>query len=85
MAWAVTRHSPEPVAARVLEGAADRVWRQHGLGVTQLEANLRRAAPDLSPEALRALSHDAMRSYFRYWHEVFGCLPGRVSGSSTRS
>jgi lauroyl/myristoyl acyltransferase len=84
MAWAITRHSPEPVAARVLEGVADRVWRQHGEGVTQLEANLRRAAPDLSPEALRELSRDGMRSYFRYWHEVF-MLPAWSSARTVDS
>jgi len=71
VAWAVTRHSPEPVAARLLESAADRVWKQGGPGVTQLEANLRRAVPDITSGALRQLSQRAMRSYFRYWHEAF--------------
>jgi lauroyl/myristoyl acyltransferase len=84
MAWAITRHSPEPVAARVLEGVADRVWRQHGQGVRQLEANLCRAAPGLSPEALRALSQQGLRSYFRYWHEVF-TLPGWSSARTVDS
>lgn len=69
--WAVTRHCPEPVAERVLEGVADRLWKQHGAGVVQLEANLRRAAPEAGPEELRSLSQRAMRSYFRYWHEAF--------------
>ncbi len=69
--WAMTRHSPEPVAARLLEGVGDRVWKQRGTGVTQLEANLRRAAPDLRPTELRDLSREATQSYFRYWHEVF--------------
>jgi len=81
MAWMVTRHSPEPVAARVLESVADRVWRQRGAGVQQLEANLRRAAPDLGTEEIVELSRGAMRSYFRYWHEVFrlpSWSPGRV-------
>lgn len=71
VAWAVTRHSPEPVADRVLEGVADRVWRQRGGGVQQLEANLRRARPDAGTDELVELSRLAMRSYFRYWHEVF--------------
>lgn len=69
--WAMTRHSPEPVAARLMESAADRVWKQRGGGVTQLEANLRRAAPTLRPTELRDLSREATRSYFRYWHEAF--------------
>jgi KDO2-lipid IV(A) lauroyltransferase len=71
LAWTVTRHSPEPVAERVLESAADRVWRQRGAGVQQLEANLRRAAPDLTTTDLVDLSRRGMQSYFRYWHEVF--------------
>lgn len=71
VAWAVTRHSPEPVAERLLESVADRIWRQRGTGVQQLEANLRRAAPQSSTDELVALSRLGMRSYFRYWHEVF--------------
>lgn len=71
VAWAVTRHSPEPVAARLLEGVSDRLWKQHGSGVTQLEANLRRAVPGICDDDLRLLSQRAMRSYFRYWHEAF--------------
>jgi lauroyl/myristoyl acyltransferase len=71
VAWAMTRHAPEPVAERILEGVADRVWRQRGGGVQQLEANLRRAAPDLPVGDITAMSQDALRSYFRYWHEVF--------------
>lgn len=69
--WAVTRHCPEPVAERVLEGVADRLWKQRGAGVVQLEANLRRAAPEAGTDELRSLSQQAMRSYFRYWHEAF--------------
>lgn len=69
--WAVSRHSPEPVAARLLESAADRLWKQNGSGVEQLEANLRRAVPGITDVDLRELSQCAMRSYFRYWHEAF--------------
>lgn len=71
LGWAVTRHTPEAAGAQVLESAADRLWQQRGDGIRQLEANLRRAAPDRDEAALRALSQQAMRSYFRYWHEVF--------------
>jgi phosphatidylinositol dimannoside acyltransferase len=69
--WAISRHTPEPVAERLLEGAADRVVRRRGSGVQQLERNLRRAVPDASPEELSDLTANAMRSYFRYWHEAF--------------
>jgi phosphatidylinositol dimannoside acyltransferase len=70
-AWAVTRHLPESFVQPALDRAADRVWRQGGAGVTQLEANLRRAVPAGSDDALRSLTRRAVRSYFRYWHEVF--------------
>jgi phosphatidylinositol dimannoside acyltransferase len=71
LAWSATRHTPEAAAERILESAADRVWKQQGSGVTQLEANLRRAVPAIAAEELRLLSRQAMRSYFRYWHEAF--------------
>jgi lauroyl/myristoyl acyltransferase len=75
VAWAITRHAPEPVAARVLEGVADRVWKLRGDGVIQLEANLGRAAPELASAEVHELSRHAVQSYFRYWGEVF-TLPG---------
>jgi len=71
LAWATTRHAPETAAARVLESAADRLWRQRGGAVRQLEVNLSRAVPGSSEAELRELSQRAMRSYFRYWHEAF--------------
>ncbi len=71
MGWAISRHTPEPVAERLLEGAADRVFRRRGTGVVQLERNLRRAVPEASAEQLDELTAKAMRSYFRYWHEAF--------------
>jgi lauroyl/myristoyl acyltransferase len=69
--WAITRHTPEPVAERLLERAADRVTRQRGSAVLQLELNLRRAVPDLPASERTVLTQQAMRSYFRYWHEAF--------------
>jgi lauroyl/myristoyl acyltransferase len=70
-AWAATRWTPERAAGRAFDAVADRVWRQHGAGVVQLEANLRRAAPNAGADAVRELSRAALRSYFRYWHEAF--------------
>ena len=69
--WPITRHAPEPVAERLLEGAADRVTRQRGDGVRQLDRNLRRAVPDATAAQREVLLQQAMRSYFRYWHEAF--------------
>jgi phosphatidylinositol dimannoside acyltransferase len=81
LAWSATRHLPERPAGRLFETIADRVWRQRGAGVLRLEANLRRAAPDADDEAVRQLSRQALRSYFRYWHEAFrlpALAPSRV-------
>ena len=51
---------------------ADQLWRRQGPGVRQLEANLARViGPDASVMDLRRLSRDGMRSYLRYWLEVF--------------
>ena len=45
-AWAATRWVPERLSGRSFQAVADRVWRKRGPGVLQLEANLRRAAPE---------------------------------------
>lgn len=79
LGWTISRHAPEPVAARLLEGVADRLWSQQGPGALQLRANLRRAAPAATPDELTDLCQQAMRSYFRYWHEVFR-LPTWTAG-----
>jgi lauroyl/myristoyl acyltransferase len=69
--WAITRHAPEPVAEKLLEGAADRVTRSQRDGVRQLARNLSRAVPERTTAECDALLRQAMRSYFRYWHEAF--------------
>src|SRR5260370_24726927 len=50
---------------------AEIAWRRQGRGVQQLEANLRRVRPDATGQQLRELSRAGMRSYLRYWLEVF--------------
>jgi len=66
--WALVKALPEWVGRVVFATVADVAWRRHGEGVRQLEANLRRVAPFADH---RALSRRAMRSYLRYWLEVF--------------
>ena len=52
--------------------AADIAWRRQGPRVQVLEANLRRVTgPQATGKQLRALSREGMRSYARYWLEVF--------------
>ncbi len=67
-AWAVVRALPEDVAQALFRAGADLAWRRGGRGVDQLRRNLARVAPDRD---LDALTRDALRSYARYWCEVF--------------
>jgi KDO2-lipid IV(A) lauroyltransferase len=62
---------PGPVARATFRGIADQAWLRHGRSVQQLERNLRRVVPDASTRELRELSRASMRSYLRYWCEVF--------------
>jgi KDO2-lipid IV(A) lauroyltransferase len=69
--WRLLRLLP----AALVYGAADRVadvgWRRRGAPVRRLEANLARGRPDLDPAALHALVRAGLRSYLRYWCDVF--------------
>lgn len=71
LGWAGVRKLPEPAAAALGRRIADSAWKRRGRGVRQLEANLARVVPDASPERLRELSREGMRSYLRYWMESF--------------
>jgi lauroyl/myristoyl acyltransferase len=69
--WSVVRKLPEKSAYRSFDVIADRLWRRHGGGVTQLEKNLQRVEPDASYSQLREMSRESMRKYFRYWCDAF--------------
>ncbi|MFC0040094.1 phosphatidylinositol mannoside acyltransferase [Actinomadura rayongensis] len=72
LGWTVVRRTPEPVARLVFAALADRTWQQHGGGVRQLERNLCRVlGKDAVDDEVRILSKRVLRSYFRYWLEVF--------------
>jgi phosphatidylinositol dimannoside acyltransferase len=72
LGWALVCRVPESWAHRAFMVAGDIAWRRQGRGVQRLEANLRRVTgPQASGKELRALSRAAMRSYARYWLEVF--------------
>ncbi|MCI2238973.1 phosphatidylinositol mannoside acyltransferase [Paenibacillus sp. TRM 82003] len=71
LAWRLARAVPEPVALTLAERAADRVHARGGTRVEQLRANLRRARPQASPAELDDLVHEGLRSYARYWCDVF--------------
>ncbi len=66
--WALVRALPEGAAHALFRAGADLAWRRGGPAVDRLRANLRRVAPQAD---LDALTHDALRSYARYWCEMF--------------
>lgn len=70
--WRVIRGLPEPVARRQFDAIADAAWMRHGRSVQRLETNLRRVVgPRATARELRRTTHLGMRSYLRYWCEVF--------------
>jgi phosphatidylinositol dimannoside acyltransferase len=72
LGWALVCRVPESWARRAFLVGGDIAWRRQGRGVQRLEANLRRVTgPQASGKELRTLSRAAMRSYARYWMEVF--------------
>ncbi len=70
-AFALVRHLPEPWVTRAFRAGADLAARRGGDGVRRLRANLARIRPDATPGELDLLVRDGLRSYARYWHEVF--------------
>ncbi|MFG1949004.1 phosphatidylinositol mannoside acyltransferase [Nonomuraea sp. NPDC048826] len=70
--WTLVPYLPERPTAAVFGFLADRVWRRRGPSVRRLESNLARVTglPPGSGE-LGELTRAGMRSYFRYFHEIF--------------
>jgi len=66
--WAFVRALPEPAAAAMFRAGADLVGRRGGKSVDRLRTNLARVAPE---QDLDALTREGLRSYARYWCEVF--------------
>src|ERR1700759_2207481 len=77
LGWNLIRRVPESWARRGSGAVAEVAWRRQGPKVQVLESNLRhvlswqQGSPDVDGQELRALSRVAMRSYARYWLEVF--------------
>jgi lauroyl/myristoyl acyltransferase len=69
--WSVVRGMPEWLARRQFDAAADAVWLRSGRSVRRLQSNLARVVPGASERELRTLTREAVRSYLRYWCEVF--------------
>jgi KDO2-lipid IV(A) lauroyltransferase len=69
--WRLVRLLPERQAQAVFRALADQIHRRGGRSVDRLRANLRMVRPELSEADLDALTHEAVRSYLRYWCESF--------------
>ncbi|MFI7614338.1 phosphatidylinositol mannoside acyltransferase [Nonomuraea terrae] len=82
--WKLVPLLPERPTAAVFRFLADRVWRRGGKSVRRLESNLARVT-GLEPgnRELSELTRAGMRSYFRYFHEVFR-LPSMSSEEIVR-
>jgi phosphatidylinositol dimannoside acyltransferase len=77
LGWKLICHVPESWARWASVTLADIAWRRQGPKVQVLEANLVRVLrykhgdPEVDGKELRTLSRAALRSYARYWLEVF--------------
>jgi phosphatidylinositol dimannoside acyltransferase len=77
LGWKLICRVPESWGRSAFNAMAEIAWRRQGPKVQVLEANLRRVLsyihhdPDVDGQELRALSRAALRSYARYWYEVF--------------
>lgn len=72
--WAAVQRLPERGAQRLFNTGADLAARRPGKGISRLRANLARvlaATPALAGADLDDLTRAALRSYARYWQEVF--------------
>ena len=72
LAWTAVCRLPESWASAAFRAVADYAWRKQGPRVRVLEGNLRRVlGADATGAEIRAHSRAAMRSYARYWLEIF--------------
>jgi lauroyl/myristoyl acyltransferase len=72
LGWSVLSRLPEPVSLGAFRLVAEVAWRRQGPSVQVLEGNLRRVlGPGATGADVRAVSRESMRSYARYWLEVF--------------
>ena len=75
--WTIVKALPERLARRLFDAGAALAFRRQGKGTRRLRSNLARVAPDAD---LDALTLAGLRSYARYWREVFRLptVPPRV-------
>lgn len=66
--WTLVKALPERLARRLFDLGATVAFKRQGKGTRRLRANLARVAPDAD---LDALTLAGLKSYARYWREVF--------------
>lgn len=71
LAWRHAGKVPGPLLRGLLTLGADVAWLTGAGGVGQLRKNLARVRPEATERELRALTRAGMRSYMRYYGEVF--------------
>jgi phosphatidylinositol dimannoside acyltransferase len=69
--WRLLRFAPGGLAVRAFRAGADLAAHRDGPGTCQLRRNLARVVPHATAAQLDALVRDGLRSYARYWQEVF--------------
>ncbi|MGH7866608.1 MAG: phosphatidylinositol mannoside acyltransferase, partial [Candidatus Dormibacteraceae bacterium] len=70
-AWRLVRMLPTTLARALFQFGADRMAHRGGAGVCQLRKNLARVVPQANEAELEELVREGLRSYARYWCEVF--------------
>jgi KDO2-lipid IV(A) lauroyltransferase len=76
LAGRLARNLPAGVTARAFRLAADLAALSRRGPAVGLRRNLARVVPHASPAELDALVRDGLRSYARYWCEMFRLRPG---------
>lgn len=72
LGWGALRVLPAGLVAVAFRLGADLAYRRNGKGVQRLRCNLRRVlGPDAAAARLEDVVRAGMRSYARYWMEVF--------------
>ena len=70
--WKFVRKMPESSANRMFRELADRSWRADSTSVQRMRGNYRQVVgPEMTADELDELTREGMRSYLRYWSEVF--------------
>ncbi len=86
LGWRAGRAMDSRPARVVFDGGADLAWRRGGPAVDRLRANLRRVVgPEMTDSDLDALTRQGIRSYARYFREVFWLPTARPAVVTART